>query len=163
MEAYIYILLLIAIASTCHGSCTACRNRASMECSRTWDNGRKKCCEGEGNRHERFGKYCRNGRFDLPPRFDFSISCSEVRAECQDSGSVESVESVEKTTRRPRNMGDENETMNINTNPSMPMYARGGSGGSCPGLEACVEACPAQVPKVYTVCVANCGRVCGNK
>ena len=58
-------------------------------------------------------------------------------------------------------MEEEDDTMNINTNPSM--YARGGSGGSCPGLEACVAACPAQVPKVYTVCVANCGRVCSKK
>ena len=61
-------------------------------------------------------------------------------------------------------MEEDDDTMNINTNPSM--YAQGGSGGSggsCPGLEACVAACPAQVPKVYTVCVANCGRVCSKK
>ena len=175
MEAYIYILLLIVISSTCHGSL---RNTANVECARTWDNGRKKCCEGEGPGAEggssgrSWSGFCRNGHFDV--KFSkrgkvfhtYAYPCSEFRAECQDSGFVES---VEETTRRPRsNMGD---TMNIKTNLSM--YARGGSGGraskgsgsggSCPGLEDCVAACPAQVPKVYTVCVANCGRVCGKK
>ena len=63
MEAYIYILLLIAIASTCHGSL---RDTANIECARTWDNGRKKCCEGEGHQAEGHGaSFCRNGNLDF--------------------------------------------------------------------------------------------------
>ena len=73
-------------------------------------------------------------------------------------------------TRRPRNMGDES---TIKTTAAMS-YARGGAGGNaskgsagggpCPGsLEACIVACPTEVARVYTLCVANCGRVCGNK
>ena len=39
-----------------------------------------------------------------------------------------------------------------------------GGGGPCPGsLQDCIVACPTEVAKVYTLCVANCGRVCGNK
>ena len=76
-------------------------------------------------------------------------------------------------TRRPRNMGDES---TIKTTAAMS-YARGGAGGNaskgsggsgggapCPGsLEDCIVACPTEVARVYTLCVANCGRVCGNK
>ena len=42
----------------------------------------------------------------------------------------------------------------------------GGSGGSvaCGGtLEDCVAACPSEVPTVFTVCVATCGKRCGEK
>ena len=72
-----------------------------------------------------------------------------------------------KPTRRPRNMGDEDH-MNIKTNPMMTYTKRGissgGSGRPCPGsLEGCIVACPTGVARVYTLCVANCGRVCGNK
>ena len=75
-------------------------------------------------------------------------------------------------------MGDES---TISTTPSM-VYARGGAGrkasngsgvkaskaskGSvaCGGsLEDCVAACPSEVPRVFTVCVATCGKRCGEK
>ena len=117
--------------------------------------------------------------------------CRELsQSRCfEDSESVESVEIVgdgapgggkrrKKTTRQPRttrkrtttrqarhNMGDES---TIRTTPAM-VYVRGGAGGkaskgSCPGsLEDCIEACPSKVARVYTLCVAKCGRVCGNK
>ena len=42
----------------------------------------------------------------------------------------------------------------------------GGSGGSvaCGGtLEDCVAACPSEVPRVFTVCVAACGKRRGEK
>ena len=61
----------------------------------------------------------------------------------------------------------------IRTTAAM-VYARGGagvkaskrSGGSkaCGGtLEDCVAACPSEVPRVFTVCVATCGRRCSEK
>ena len=69
----------------------------------------------------------------------------------------------------------------IRTTAAM-MYARGeaggkasnGSGGkaskqsggsvACGGsLEDCVAACPSEVPRVFTVCVATCGKRCGEK
>ena len=58
----------------------------------------------------------------------------------------------------------------IRTTAAM-VYARGGAGrkaskGSvaCGGsLEDCVAACPSEVPRVFTVCVATCGKRCGEK
>ena len=69
----------------------------------------------------------------------------------------------------------------IRTTAAM-VYARGGAGGrasngsgvkalkrsggskACGGsLEDCVAACPSEVPTVFTVCVAACGKRCGEK
>ena len=85
MNGYISILLLIAVASTCHGSLNdpygddiegsgireirrnSCRNRCLTECARTWDNGRKSCCEGQGDPNGGvWTEGCNNGRCAFP-------------------------------------------------------------------------------------------------
>ena len=71
MDGYISILLLIALASTCHGK-DRCRDRCILECSREWeklDGTNGGCCEGRGS--EQFLKfpmsiYCRDGICDVP-------------------------------------------------------------------------------------------------
>ena len=66
--------------------------------------------------------------------------------------------------RRPRKMGEDDQTINTNTSPSMMNTRRGSGGGSCPGgsLEACIAACPSS-ERGFRVCTANCDRRCSKK
>ena len=66
---YIYILVLLCQVSVCHatlaqGYLAKCRNVCVQYCERTWDNGRKKCCEGRGEISQDLDIYCNNGLCD---------------------------------------------------------------------------------------------------
>ena len=72
---YIYILVLICQVSVCHAQAQGdlatflakCRNLCVWTCERTWDNGRKKCCEGRGEISQDLDIYCKNGLCDCGP------------------------------------------------------------------------------------------------
>ena len=63
---YIYILVLLYQVSDCHATLAQarCRNVCVQYCERTWDNGRKKCCEGRGEISQDLDIYCKNGLCD---------------------------------------------------------------------------------------------------
>ena len=74
---YICILVLISVDflwTSCGIPCNsraqndpACRRRCVYECNRTWDNGRKTCCEGQGpvERGGTWSQLCNSGRIDI--------------------------------------------------------------------------------------------------
>ena len=45
----------------------SCRRRCALECERTWDNGRKTCCEGSGNPEKGgvWSRVCNSGIIDM--------------------------------------------------------------------------------------------------
>ena len=66
---YIHILVLLYQVSVCHatlaqGYLAECKNFCVRTCERTWDNGRKKCCEGRGEISADLDIYCNNGHCD---------------------------------------------------------------------------------------------------